>query len=57
MEGSILKFIKDKLGCNDYILCFTAVLKVENIYWLVTEYVKDSVELFDAIVKGESPNA
>lgn len=57
MEGSILKFIKDKLGCNDYILCFTAVLEVENIYWLVTEYVKDSVELFDAIVKWESPNA
>uniref|UniRef100_A0A6C0CNU4 Protein kinase domain-containing protein n=1 Tax=viral metagenome TaxID=1070528 RepID=A0A6C0CNU4_9ZZZZ len=32
MEGSILKFIKDKLGCNDYILCFTAVLEVNNKY-------------------------
>jgi len=52
MESKILSHIKDK--CHSNLLCFTGAVVVDQVFWLVTEFVKGK-ELFNAICDGERP--
>lgn len=52
MESKILSHLRDK--CHSNIVCFTGAVIVDQVYWLVTEFVKGK-ELFNAICDGERP--